>query len=88
MPRYFFNIVVRGRKPISDPDGDVLVGDKEARKHGRVIARDMLDRRHWYQRGLEHWAFAITNGNGRKVGVVPFVPAKRKQATAKFKIGH
>jgi hypothetical protein len=28
----------------------------------------MLERRHWYKRGLEHWAFEITNGNGRKVG--------------------
>ena len=65
MPRYFFNIVVRGRKAIPDPEGDVLAGDKEAREHARIIARDMLDRRHWYKRSLEHWAFEITNGNGR-----------------------
>jgi hypothetical protein len=72
MPRYFFNIVVRGRKAISDPEGDELAGDKEARAHARMIARDMLVRRHWYKRGLEHWAFEITNGNGRKVGFVRF----------------
>ena len=72
MPRYFFNIVVRGRGAIPDLGGDELAGDKEARKHARIIARDMLDRRHWYKPGLEHWTFAITNGNGRKVGVVHF----------------
>ena len=32
----------------------------------------MLDRRHWYKRGPEFWAFEITNGNGRKVGFVRF----------------
>jgi hypothetical protein len=37
-----------------------------------MIARDMLECRHWYKRGLEHWAFEITSGNGRLVGVVPF----------------
>jgi hypothetical protein len=72
MPRYFFNIVVRGRKAISDPDGDELAGDKEARKHGKMVAREMLSNRIWYKRGLEHWAFEITNGSGRKVGVVHF----------------
>jgi hypothetical protein len=72
MPRYFFNVVVRERKAIPDPDGDELAGDKEAREHARMIAREMLERHHWYKRGLEHWAFEITNGNGRKVGVVRF----------------
>jgi hypothetical protein len=72
MPRYFFNVVVRERKAIPDPDGDELVGDKEAREYAKMIAREMLERRHWYKRGLEHWAFEITNGNGRKVGVVHF----------------
>jgi hypothetical protein len=72
MARYFFNIVVRGRKAIPDPDGDELAGDKEAQEHARMVAREMLERRHWYKRGLEHWAFEITNGNGRKVGVVRF----------------
>jgi hypothetical protein len=72
MPRYFFNIVVRGSKAIPDPEGDELAGDKEARKHGKMIAREMLENRRWYKRGLELWAFEITNGNGRKVGVVPF----------------
>ena len=73
----FFNIVIRGRKAIPDPDGDELAGDNEARKHARTTAREMLERRHWYKRGLEHWAFEITNGSGRKVGVVPF--SKRSQ---------
>ena len=72
MPRYFFNVVVRGRKAIPDLDGDELAGDKEAREHARMIAREMLERRHWYKRGLEHWTFEITNGNGRRVGVVHF----------------
>jgi hypothetical protein len=72
MPLYFFNIVVRGRKAIPDPEGDELAGDKEAREHARMIAREMIERRRWYKRGLEHWAFEITNGNGRKVGVVRF----------------
>ena len=72
MPRYFLNIVVRGRKAIPDPEGDVLGNDKEALEHARMIARDMLERRHWYKRGLEHWAFEITNRKGRKVGVVHF----------------
>jgi hypothetical protein len=72
MTRYYFNIVVSGRKAILDLDGDELASDKEARRRARMIAREMLERRHWYKRGLEHWAFEITNGNGRKVGVVRF----------------
>ena len=72
MPRYFFNITVRGRKAIPDPDGDELAGDKEAKKHARMVAREMLSNRYWYKRGLEHWAFDITNGAGRQVSVVPF----------------
>jgi hypothetical protein len=72
MPRYFFNIVVRGRKAIPDPEGDELAGDKEARKHAEMVAREMLSNRIWYKRGLEHWAFLVTNGAGRQVGVVPF----------------
>jgi hypothetical protein len=38
----------------------------------------MIERRHWYQRGLEHWSFEITDETGRLVGVVPFVPTKSK----------
>jgi hypothetical protein len=72
VPQYFFNIVVRGRMAIADPDGDQLPGDKEARRHAKMIARDMLANHIWYNRGLEHWAFEITNGAGRHVGVVPF----------------
>ena len=73
MPRYFFNIVGRpGRKAISDPDGDELAGDREAREHAKMVARDMLDRRLWYKRDLEKWAFAITDETGRQVAFVPF----------------
>jgi hypothetical protein len=72
MPRYFFNIVVRRRKAIPDPEGDELAGDKEALEHAGMVARDMLRNSIWYRRGLEHWSFEITNGAGRKVGIVPF----------------
>jgi hypothetical protein len=72
MPRYFFNIVVRRRKAIPDPEGDELAGDKEALEHAAMVARDMLSNSIRYKRGLEHWSFEITNGAGRHVGVVPF----------------
>jgi hypothetical protein len=72
MTRYYFNIAVGGRKAIPDPDGDELASDKEACEHARMIAREMLERHHWYKRGLKHWVFEITNGNGQKVGVVRF----------------
>jgi hypothetical protein len=49
-----FNISVRGRRPILDPEGDELPGDREARKHAEMAAREMLDRRIWCKRGLEH----------------------------------
>ena len=83
MPRYFFNIVVRGRKAIPDHEGDELLGDREARKHARMVAREMLSRRIWYKRGLEHWAFEITNGAGRQVGVVPFSNRSRTLSKSK-----
>jgi hypothetical protein len=60
----FFNIVVSGRKAIPDPDGDELAGDKEARKHAKLVAREMMARRIWYRRGLEHWAFVVTDDAG------------------------
>jgi hypothetical protein len=41
MPRYFFNIVVRRRKAIPDPEGDELAGDREALEHAATVARDM-----------------------------------------------
>jgi hypothetical protein len=72
MPRYFFNIIVRGRRPILDPEGDELPGDKEARKHAEMVAQEMLERRIWYKRGLEPWVFVVTDESGRPVGVVPF----------------
>jgi hypothetical protein len=37
-----------------------------------MVARDMLDRRLWYKRDLEKWAFAITDETGRQVAFVPF----------------
>jgi len=77
MTRNYFNIVVGRRRAIPDPDGDELASDKEACEHARMIAREMLERRHWYKRGLEHWAFKITNGNGRMVGVVRFSKRRR-----------
>ena len=88
MPRFFFNIVVRGRKAIPDPDGDELAGDKEARGHARTVAREMLSRRIWYKRGLEHWAFMITDKTGRQVAIVPFSTVESKSATAKLKKGN
>ena len=78
MPRYFFNIVVRGRKTIPDPDGDELADDKAALDHAKTVARDMFKNRIWYKRGLKHWAFAITNGTGRKVGLVSFSDQSQK----------
>jgi hypothetical protein len=88
MPRYFFNIVVRGRKAIPDPEGDELANDKAARDHAKMVARDMLNNRIWYKRGLEHWAFEITNGTGRRVALVPFAGELSKEATLKTKRGH
>lgn len=72
MPRYFFNVAVRGRKPIPDPDGDELADDKEAQKHARTIAQEMLEERHRYKRGLEHWTFVITDEAGRQIAIVAF----------------
>jgi hypothetical protein len=81
MPRYYFNIVVRRRKIIPDPEGDELAGDEEAREHAKIIALDMLDNHTRYKRGLEHWAFEITNEAGRRVEFVAFteVMAKRRR---------
>jgi hypothetical protein len=72
MPRYFFNIIVSGRRAIPDPEGDQLPGDREARRHAKMVAREMLNNRIHYNRGLEGWSFEITNAAGRQVGVVPF----------------
>lgn len=71
VPRYFFNIKVRGEL-IADPEGDELASDIEARKHAEMIAREMLDRRHLYKVGLATWIFVVTDATGRKVAVVPF----------------
>jgi hypothetical protein len=72
MPRYFFNIKVPSRKTIRDPEGGELRGDKDARIHAEMVARDMMANRIWYKRNLEYWAFVITDESGRQVAVVPF----------------
>ena len=72
MPRYFFNIVVRGRKAIPDPEGDLLFDNRTALRHAQAVASEMLERRRRYRRGLEHWAFEVTDERGRLVGLVSF----------------
>jgi hypothetical protein len=84
MPRYFFNIAVRGRKVIPDPEGDEHAGDNAARKHAVMVAREMLSNHIWYKRGLEHWTFVITNEVGRQVGVVPFSSQSRIRKPSKL----
>ncbi len=79
MPRYFFNIVVRGRKAIPDPEGDLLANDKEAQAHALMVAREMMAGHHKYKRGLEHWTFVVTDKDERLVAVVQFDPAKSKK---------
>jgi hypothetical protein len=81
----FFNIVVRGREPIPEPDGGELAGDKEARKHAEMIAQEMLSNRSRYKRGLEHWAFVVTDEAGRQVAVVPFSDRSRIRTSSKSK---
>jgi hypothetical protein len=78
MARYFFNIVVRGRKAIPDPEGDELSGDKEALEHAKMVAREMLTNHILYKRGLEDWAFEITKEAGRRVGLVAFSDVQAK----------
>jgi hypothetical protein len=85
MPLYIFNIVVRGREPIPEPDGDELAGDKEARKHAEMIAQEMLSNRSRCKRGLEHWAFVVTDEAGRHVAVVPFSDRSRIRTSSKSK---
>jgi hypothetical protein len=76
MPRYFFNILVRGRT-IHDPEGDNLAGDKEAKAHAKLIARGILESRDRYRRGVENWQLVITDRTGRQIGIVPLSPARR-----------
>jgi hypothetical protein len=72
MPRYYFNIV-RGGTVISDPDGDELHGDAEAIEHASMVAREMIEERHFYRgRRLERWAFEIADDAGRHVATVRF----------------
>jgi hypothetical protein len=76
MPRYFFNIV-RGTAVIPDPEGDELRSDADARRHASMTAREMLEERHKYRRGLEQWAFEITDQTGRHVATVLFSDVSR-----------
>jgi hypothetical protein len=72
MRRYFFNIL-RGRTLISDPEGDDLSGDEEARQHAEMVAREMIEERHKFtSRSIERWAFVVTDGSRRHVATVPF----------------
>jgi hypothetical protein len=77
MPRYFFNIAIGKQKPIPDPEGDELDTDRAAWQHVRMVAREMLANCERYKRGLERWAFVITNEVGRQVGVVSFSTLSR-----------
>jgi hypothetical protein len=85
MPRYFFNIVVRDRKPIEDPDGDLFPDAGAARRHAAIVAREMLADSHWYDRNIKYWAFAITDKQGRAIGRVAFSSPASKKAGVKRK---
>jgi hypothetical protein len=89
MPRYFFNIV-RGKTVIPDPEGDALRSDADARRHASVTAQEMLEERHRYPRGMERWAFEITDQTGRHVATVlfsdfssPFEPSMSKSKSSR-----
>ena len=72
MPRYFFNIA-RGKTVIPDPEGDALHSDADAIRHASMVAREMIEGRHFYRgQHLERWAFEITDDAGRRVATVPF----------------
>jgi hypothetical protein len=43
-----------------------------------MVAREMLERRHQYKRGLEHWTFVVTDKEERLMAIVPFARAKPK----------
>jgi hypothetical protein len=89
MPRYFFNIL-RGKTVIPDPEGDLLPGDAAAIRHAAMVARDMIDRHHFYPgKLLKRWAFEIADAAGRHVATVRFRdqpdshPAARKTKTSR-----
>ena len=80
MPRYYFNIV-RGGTVISDPDGDALHGDVEAIEHASMVAREMIEWRHFYRgQHVERWAFEITDGAGRRVATVRFADLPKSKS--------
>ena len=89
MRRYFFNIV-RGKTVIPDPEGDTLRSDADAIRHASMVAREMIEGRHFYRgQHLERWAFEIADAAGRHVATVRFAdPPNPKPATVKFKSGH
>jgi hypothetical protein len=72
-------------EPMPEPDGDELAGDKEARKHVEMIAQEMSSNRSRYKRGLEHWAFVVTDEAGRQVAVVPFSDRSQIMTSSKSK---
>jgi hypothetical protein len=89
MPRYFFNIV-RRKRVILDLDGDTLRSDADAIRHAFMVAREMIEQRHFYPgQYVERWAFQIADAAGRHVAMVRFAdPPKPRPATRKFKTGH
>jgi hypothetical protein len=50
-----------------------------------MIAQEMLSNRSRYKRGLEHWAFVVTDEAGRQVAVVPFSDRSRIRTSSKSK---
>jgi hypothetical protein len=73
VPHYFFNIL-RGKTAIPDPEGDSLPSDAAAIRHASMVAREMIEGRHFYRgQHLERWAFEITDAAGRHVETVRFV---------------
>jgi hypothetical protein len=80
MSRYFFNIV-RGKTVIPDPEGDALRSDVDAIRHASMVAREMIDRRHFYRgQHVERWAFEITDGAGRRVATVLFADLPKSKS--------
>ncbi len=66
-----FNILVRGRI-IHDLEGNNFAGGKEAKAHAKLIARDILDNRARYRRGVENWQLVITDRTGSRSALSHF----------------
>jgi hypothetical protein len=70
MQRYSFNIV-RGKTVIPDPEEDTLRSDADAIQHASMVAREMIEGRHFYRgQHLERWAFEIADAAGRHIATV------------------